>query len=129
MLTIRTDQLATFSSIRQAAFVDRLLPDLAADYPAWYAEQLDQGARVFADRVIAIGHTHGIRGKRAVSVLIGLMIEFGEGFETSPDQAWAVKLFTHPSLPDHIKVSMLAERLRERTGGRRIVEIEAAQAG
>ena len=125
MLSIKNDQIKVFASLRQARFIERLLSNLAEDYPAWYAECQDRGAREFVERAIETGRNHGIRGKLAVSTLVGLMVEFGEKFENAPDQAWAVKLLTHPSLPEGIKVSMLAERLRERAGGRRIVEIEA----
>jgi hypothetical protein len=129
MLTVRNDQLKILSSLRRVQFVDRLLPHLAADYPSWYEERQDRGAREFVERVIEIGDKQDIRGQWAVSTLVDLMIEFGEAFERSPDRDWAVKILTHRALPDRMKISMLSERLRERTGGRRIVEIDAGQAG
>jgi hypothetical protein len=126
MLTIRNDQFGVFSGDLQSQFVNRLLPHLAADYPSWYQERQDPGAREFVERVIENGMKHKIRSQSAVSTLVDLMIEFGEKFEKSPDRQWAMNLLAHPSLPDGIKTSLLAERLRVRTGGRRIVEIEAS---
>jgi hypothetical protein len=125
VLTIRNDQLASFSTAKKAGYVDRLLPHLEADYPSWYAERQKRGAVAFVEKVMGIGERHNIQGQAAVSTLVDLMVEFGENFASSPDREWAVKLLAHPSLPDQIKVSMLAERLRARTGGRRIVEMEA----
>ena len=125
MLTIRNDQLKILSSQQRPQFVDRLLPHLAEDYPSWYAERGDRGAREFVERVIDTGDKHGVRGQWAVSTLVDLMIEFGETFEKSPDRDWAAKTFAHASLPDRVKIATLSERLRERSEGRRIVEIEA----
>lgn len=120
--------MEVLAAANKSQFIDRLLPHLAADYPSWYAAHQDSGARSFVEKVIGIGEEHNIFGKGSVSALVDLMVEFGEMFEKSPDRDWAIKLLSHPSLPDHTKVPLLSERLRQRTGGRRIVEIEAADA-
>ena len=125
MLTIRNDQLASLSAAKRAGFIDQLLPHLEADYPSWYAERQKRGAVAFIEKVLASGERHNVRGQVAVSTLVDLMVEFGENFASSPDREWATQLLAHPTLPDQIKLSMLAERLRARTGGRRIVEMEA----
>ena len=125
LLAIRNNQIKILASLKQAEYVDRLLPHLASDYPSWYQKHQEPGARAFVERAIETGEKHNVRGQAAVSTLVDLMVEFGENFESSPDREWAVKLLAHPSLPDQTKVPMLADRLRARTGGRRIVEIEA----
>lgn len=125
MLTIRNDQIRILSSLNRAQFVDRVLPHLAVDYPSWYEVRQQTGAREFVEKVIETGEKRNVRSQGSVSTLVDLMVEFGENFENSPDREWAVRLLAHPSLPDQIKVPMLAERLRALTGGRRIVEIEA----
>ncbi len=128
MLQIRPTQMNAFTSVRREEFVRRLLSHLAANYSTWYENQEDRQPREFVERVIDSGETFGVRSESAVSTLVNLMIEFGEEFERSPDQTWAVKMLAHPSLPGHIKLSLLSERLRERSGGRRIVEIEAGSS-
>lgn len=129
MLTIRTEQLATFAAAHRAEFVDRLLPHLAASFPPWFAQRQEQGAKALVERAIEIGEQSGIRGEWAVMTLVELIIEFGENFEMSPDHDWAVKLLAHRSLPDRLKVAMLSERLRQRSGGRRIVEVDSGLTG
>jgi hypothetical protein len=129
MLTIRNEQLAALGRQKRTEFVERLARHLSEEYPSWYEERTPSGARDFVQRVVELAGTKNIRGRWAVSTLLELMVEFGEGFERSPDRGWAVEILTHPLLPDQLKVGMLSERLRERTGGRRIVEFEAGEIG
>lgn len=129
MLTIRNRQLELLSDQRQAELVDRLVSHLAVEYPSWYRELQSTEVRAFVLGAIDLGDRHGIRTAWAVSTLVELTVEFGEGFERSDDSAWALELLRHPSLPDRLKIALLSEKLRERTGGRRIVVLEAGQTG
>lgn len=128
MLTIRNEQLVCFASQHRAEFVDRLVPHLSASYPSWYKSLEAEDARAFVERAIDAGASVGVRGQWAVGTLIELMIEFGETFERSPDRDWATTLLAHPALPDRLKLTMLSERLRARTGGCRVVEVEARES-
>jgi hypothetical protein len=126
MLSIRTEQLEAFSALTRTEFIDRLVTHLTAEYPEWFAElPAPHRAREFVDKAIGFGEAHGIRGRWSVTTLVELLVEFGEGFAGSPDRAWALEIVTHAALPDRLKMTLLVERLRARTGGRRIVEIEA----
>jgi hypothetical protein len=127
MLIIRKEQMAALGRLRQTSFVDRLVKHLSTEYPFWYEERGAQGVRDFVHNVIERGDRQNIRGKWAVSTLLELMVEFGEGFELSPDRIWALQILSHPTLPDRLKLSVLSERLRERTGGKRIVEFRAGE--
>ena len=46
----------------------------------------------------------------AVAVLIELMLDYGEGFEKSPDRDWAMKFLEHPELPAPVKVGVIRDR-------------------
>jgi hypothetical protein len=127
MLIIRKEQMAALGRLRQVYFVDRLVKHLSTEYPLWYEERDAQGAREFVQKVMERGDRQNIRGMWAIATLLELMVEFGEGFERSPDRGWALQILSHPSLPDRLKVSVLSERLRERTGGRRIVEFQPGE--
>lgn len=102
-----------------------MLPHLEAEYPTWWEERDEAEARAFVGRVLTMAEAGNVRGMGAVTTLVDLMVEFGENFASSPDREWAVGLLGHPTLPDRVKVGMLAERLRARSGGRRVVTVEA----
>lgn len=121
-LSIRREQLAIFGADDRHEFVAQILPYLAEAHPAWYQEQGPDGAQRFAERAIDKGARHDILGRQAVLTFIELLIELGEAFERSPEQAWAAEILSHPRLPGALKVEVLSERLRARTHGRRIVE-------
>lgn len=121
-LSIRREQLAIFGADDRSKFVAQILPYLAAAHPAWYQEQGADGAQRLAERAIDKGARHDILGRQAVLTFIELLIEFGESFERSPEQAWAHGILSHPTLPGVLKVEVLSERLRALTQGRRIVE-------
>lgn len=125
MLSIRKDQLTVLGVHSRTEFVHRLVVHLAAEYPGWYEERQDKQAREFIRRAIDIGESYEIRGRWAVVTFVEMMLEFGEAFEKSADREWAMELLRHRSLPDRLRVQMLSERLRERTQGRRIIELEA----
>ncbi len=129
MLTIRSDQMKALGAQSQAGFVDRLLSHLAAQYPSWCEECKAGEALSFVQRAIEHGEKQNIRGELAVAKLAELMLEFGENLERSPDREWAVEILAHPTLPDRLKVTVLSDRLRVRTAGKRIVELDVGEAG
>ena len=129
MLTIRRKQRDVLALRHQRDFLERLACHLATSYPSWYEERGSSEARDFVRRAVERAGEKNIRGRLSVYTFLELMVEFGESFERSPDQKWAIEILTHPSLPDRLKVDLLSERMRARTGGRRVVEFEAGEAG
>lgn len=123
MLTIRIPQLIGLGGDELEQYRERLLGHLVASYPHDHAHLGDDGLRRHASTAIELGARHGIMGEGSVVTLAELLLEFGEGFERSPDQAWARTILEHPRLPGALKAQLLAERLRVRSGGRRIVKI------
>lgn len=123
MLTIRIPQLITLGGDELDQYRERVFVHLAESYPRDHAELGDDGLRVHVSHSIETGAQHGISGEGSVVTLAELLLEFGRGFERSPDQAWAHTILEHPRLPGALKVRLLAERLRARSGGRRIVKI------
>lgn len=123
MLTIRIPQLVVLGGDELLEYTERLLVHLRAHYPDDHARLGDEGLRQHVRAAIDAGARHRILGEGSVATLAELMLEFGDALERSPDQAWARGILEHPRLPGALKVQVIAERLRARTGGRRIVKI------
>lgn len=105
-----------------------MVAHLAVHYPQDHAQLGDEGLRRHVGVAIDTGGRHRILGEGSVATLAELMLEFGEAFERSPDQAWVRTILEHPRLPAALKVQVVAERLRARSGGRRIVKIVVGQS-
>lgn len=123
MITIRIPQLIHLGGDELSVYTERLLTHLRAHYPEDHARLGDEGLRRHVRGAIETGAPHRILGEGSVATLAELRLEFGEDLERSPDQAWARGILEHPRLPGALKVQVIAERLRARTGGRRIVKI------
>lgn len=128
MLTIRIPQLIGLGGDELAQYTERLLAHLRGSYPEDHARLGDEGLRRHIGVAIELGARQRITGEGSVVTLAELLLEFGEAFERSPDQAWARTILEHGRLPGALKVQLLAERLRARAGGRRIVKIVVGQA-
>lgn len=118
MLIIRNCQLDIFRDQAIDLFVARMVVRIAEQYPARFAQLGESGVRNLVGSTIDHGRELGIVTSGAVTVLIDLVVQFGEGLAMSPDRAWAMKLLAHPSLPDYIKVDIVRERLTASSGGR-----------
>jgi hypothetical protein len=128
MLTIRIPQLMSLGGEELAQYGERLFAHLVDHYPDDHARLGDEGLRRHVQVAIDTGARHQILGEGSVATLAELMLEFGETFERSPDQAWVRTILEHPRLPAALKVQVVAERLRARSGGRRIVKIVVGKA-
>lgn len=127
MLTIRIPQLLSLGGDELAQYAERLFTHLAAHYPEDHARLGDHGLRRHVRLAIDTGARHQILGEGSVATLAELMLEFGEAFERSPDEAWVRTIFEHPRLPATLKVQVVADRLRARSEGRRIVKLVVGQ--
>jgi hypothetical protein len=129
MLTIRIPQLIGLGGGGELdQYTERLLAHLAVHYPEDHARLGDEGLRRHVGVAIDTGARHRILGEGSVATLAELMLEFGDAFERSPDQAWARTILEHPRLPAPLKVQVVAERMRARSGGRKIVKVVVGQA-
>ncbi|MBA3550457.1 MAG: hypothetical protein H0T76_28615 [Nannocystis sp.] len=121
MLIIRDAQMGIFQRNARREFEDRLIAVVAIDYPTRYEALQEPGTRELVGRAIDLGATCGVVTKGGVTALAGLMIQYGEAFERSPDRAWAQGILTHPTLPEQLKMDMLLQRMAGRTQGRVVV--------
>jgi hypothetical protein len=122
VLTIRPAQMSVFEAAQRARFVDQLLETLSHAYPHHRQAMGSDGLRALIVLGIALGERHGVRLERPVSVLIELMVAFGESFERSRDRAWATETLAHPTLPGALKVRLMEDRMFRSTGGRGVIE-------
>jgi hypothetical protein len=122
MLKIRREQLGVLRGDDLRELEDAIVQTIASDYPARYGELGEEGTRELARHAIACGEAHRIVGQGAVTALAVLMVQYGEGFERSPDRAWALGLLEHPTLPQSLKLDLLLQRMAGRSQGRIIVQ-------
>ncbi len=121
MLTIRKAQIVALNPAARQEFQGHLLEHLAEEYPVQIEELGEPGARELVRRAIDKGLSHGVEDRSSLATLVTLMVEFGERFEISPDQAVAMQILEHPSVPGGVKIRVLEDHLRARTGGRKVV--------
>ena len=124
MFTIRNVQLDTLAERASARFADSMVTHIETNYPNRFRELGKRGTRTFVQRVVALGKECHVETQGPLTLLVELMIEFGEGFAHSPDRAWALRMLNHPQLPDEPKLRLIAERLRSRSQGRVIVPVD-----
>lgn len=127
MMKIRPSQLLALGETKE--YVEHVRLHLAEHYPEEHARLGDAGLTRHVLHTLEVGFDHQIRSERSLMTLAELQLEFGPRFQRSPDVAWAHSILEHHRLPGVLKVRLLAERLRARTGGRRIVEIVVGEAG
>src|SRR5690606_41641989 len=121
MLTIRVPQLMARGGDAGSPLAEDLPAHLATHYPQDHERLGEGGRRRHVDMTIELGARHRIVGEASDVTLAELLLEHGESFERSPDQAWARTILEHPRLPGVLKVRVLAERLRARRSEERRV--------
>lgn len=124
MLTIRDSQLFALREARRRDFVDRLIPRMAAEYPTAHASLQDAGIRKIIERALSTGEVYGIVTEGGVTSVAGLMIQYGETFERSPDREWARQTLADARSHESLRMDLLVERMASRARGRVIVEQE-----
>jgi hypothetical protein len=131
-LVIRQAQLHALTESleerRAREFDESVLADLAENHPEAYAALGEPAVQDFVNRARKIALEHRFESAPAIEGLIDLMFEYGERFQYAPDGAWARDVLAHPSLPDHLKVTLISTRFAKRTGGRRLVRFAAKKS-
>jgi hypothetical protein len=121
VLTIRKAQLEVFQQARIKEFIDDMLAYFANEYPTHYASMGPARTRAFVERSIEAAKRLGIQTRGSVGAYTEIRLIYGENLERAPERQWARNILAHPTLPDHIKVGAVQERLSERTSGRVLV--------
>ena len=118
MLTIRKQQMEAFRLASISRFENWLAKHIATLYPQQSELLGELGVRKFIRKAIETGSKYGVDTEGAVTTLIELMLAYGEQFETSPDQSWALEILAHPTLPGDLKVDVIRDRFSEFRGNR-----------
>ena len=118
MLEIRQAQLDAFHDLPDD-FVALVLRRVARSHAPHVGALGEPRAHRLIERTVAHGLQHGVRSGVALVELCELALEFGERFVHSPDQASALDLLEHRTLPESLKLEVLREHLRARTRGRK----------
>ena len=121
MLIIRDEQIEALGRARIAGFTDQMVAYIRREYPHHQLSQAMPQTRAFVESAIVSARQLRISSSGALAVLIELRLLYGDNLERAPDRAWARNILAHPTLPDHIRVGTVQERLSERTGGRTLV--------
>jgi len=128
MLVIRNEQMAAFRAFKLRFFEEAIVKNIAAAFPGKFNRWGEMKTREFVRRGVEIGRQHGITASGPLSTLIELMVQFGARFELCPEQAWALDLMAHKTLPGSAKVQLIAERFHELSRGRTIEEVDGEDA-
>ena len=123
MLVIRDEQVAAFSAHKAKRFEDGMVKHIAAGSPEKYQKWGEPKTRALIRQGLETGRRNGITAGGSLIGLIELMFQFGPRFELCPEQAWALDLLAHKTLPGDAKVQIIAERFNELSGGTTIEEV------
>jgi hypothetical protein len=123
MFVIRDAQLDVLRRHALNRFVDQLVSHVTSEYPRHCTALGEEGTREFVQRVIRTAAGYEVTTVGAVAALVELMLQFGEGFERSPDRVWATNILTNSTLPDYLRVGAILERLATSIGGRVLVAV------
>ena len=104
-----------------AAFFDRMAAMVAQDFPAEHRALGPLGVRALVERMIAWGAEHRVVTEGGVAVLLTLALQYGEGFERSPDRAWALRELAEVARPESARIESLLRRMAQRAQGRVVV--------
>ena len=115
MLTIRREQVNVLSSYMLKSFQDRMVKQIATDFPKQYKDLGEPGVCNLVQQGINKAGKHGIERECDVATLIELMLEFSPDFEAQPGRAWAPRILNHPTLSGQAKVESLCLRMKGRT--------------
>ena len=122
MVTIRNQQMETLRQQEVDRFASNLVEHLLTTH-ALAATRI--GSRhdltAFVRRAIARVEDCGVHSPGGITVVVELLLQFGEEFKRSPLRDWALKILEHPTLGGDLKAEKLRERHEELTGGRTVI--------
>lgn len=121
MLTIRDPQFEPFRQRSLASFLDRMVAMVARDFAPAHAALGAGEVRALVERTVAWGAEHGVLTEGGVAVLVALRVQYGEGFERSPDRAWALAVLADVGRSEADRVEAVLARMAGRAGGRVVV--------
>ncbi len=127
MLVIRAAQLDTFGKQDFIRFEQRMLSWLETEYPDRFGPTQQPQARDLVRYAMRTGKQQGIETRGGLTGLVGMMADYGQQFERSPDADWACATLSEISLPGDVRIAMLANRFEARIQGRTVVHIRVGE--
>ena len=124
MLVIRQQQISSLVLDRAARFESRMVEHVAGAYPEDYSSLGPEEVLALVRRVLEFGAARRILGEAALESLLDLSVEYGERLELAPCRRWALRILSHPELPENLKLALVRQQLADLTQGRRIVRFQ-----
>lgn len=95
-LVIRAEQMEAFSQAARAGFVKRMRVQLGEHFPQRCTELGQQKLEQTIEHGIRRAAEHGMRTEYEVGLYLGLVLDFGQDFDTNPTQGWAARVLADP---------------------------------
>jgi hypothetical protein len=128
MLTIRNAQMAVFENESRETFIARMVAKIKSEFPDSYRDIGEAGAAGFVRESMIKAAAKQVYSQDAVAILIELLLDFGNDFVRAPERKWAKRMLEHTSLPDHIRLIEIRDRMAKFTQGRRIIQAKPSRA-
>lgn len=93
---------------------------ISAEYPDHCGLLGKDGTEKLIAKGIADGERYRLGGDDAVGILIGLMVEFGDDFQRTPDRPWIARMLGQLEVPGEVRIMAVCKRIQTATGGRRM---------
>src|SRR5689334_19056010 len=119
MLTIRKEQMKALAAYMQQAFEDRVLKQMATEYPQQFKlisaeEPSDSKARAVVRDGVARAAGYGITAEADVERYIALMFAVDPQFETWPKMKWAVAILNDAGISGNGRMELIHQQLPQR---------------
>jgi hypothetical protein len=116
MLTIRREQLKAFEKAFEDRFIRQALLALTAEMPE-QCEQLGKlRLRTLLEKAVLKCDRYGISEEDLIMQFARLQIDYGEDFDTSPQQPWALPILQNTASDQHEKMDQLELESFSRAG-------------
>lgn len=121
MLIIRREQMQALSDYMRRSFEDRMVRHIAQSFPAQFKKLApppagDAPVRALIQQGIERAANYEITIEREVGRFIEVMVELGAGFETRADAAWAQTILRDVTLSGRVRMELIHQQLRARSG-------------
>ena len=119
MLTLRTDQIAVFSTAARERFVNKMVKHHGDFFPEWSRNLGPDALDAFIRHGIQRANLHGFETELEIARYLHVMQALGPNFDESGEYPWAEKLLK-ARLPPQAKMNRLRDATDYEMEARRI---------
>ncbi len=107
MITIRPEQMKTFSEVEIQKFVDRMITQLRASFPKQVAMIPEAQLRATIRKSIDVASTYGVTDEVDVQRYLEYVVRYGPDFDTNATTPWAGEILRNREMTGTDKMNLI----------------------